>query len=63
MKITEADMKSRQRMANLKMSLSEALSKHRHDGVTYAELLIVLSEMALRWAEYLRQEDMKEGDR
>ena len=63
MKITEADMESRQRMANLRCALTDAMDSKQFDDITYAEILIVLAELTKVWAGYLRQEDMKEGDR
>lgn len=61
MRVTQADMDSRKRMANLRSALTNAIS-NEHDGLTYAELLIVLSELTTVWARYLRADELKEDE-
>ena len=60
MKITQADMDSRNRMVDLKISLTNAVAKH--EGITCGELLVVLAEMMLTWARYLRKDELNEEE-
>ncbi len=60
MQISNEDMASRQRMSRLHSKITEALETEK--DTTYAELLIVLSEQATRWARYLRRIDLGEDD-
>ena len=52
-------MDSRKRMARLKAKLSDAMASEL-EGITYAELLLVLGELVTRWASALRSEDLEE---
>ena len=60
MKITEADMDGRKRMAALRSSLTEAIASH--EGVSYGELLSVLADVTARWAVCLRRDELEEPD-
>ena len=59
MRITQADMDSRRRMAVFRSKLSDAMLD-APEGMTYAELLLVLGELVTRWASELRKEDLGE---
>jgi len=61
MKITQADMDSRRRMAVLRSKLSDALAEDLEE-LTYAEVLLVLGELVTRWASELRKEDLVEEE-
>ena len=61
MRITQADMDSRRRMAVLRSKLSDAMVDDLEE-LTYAELLFVLGELVTRWASELRKEDLGEDD-
>ena len=62
MRVTQADMDSRKRMANLRMALTAVMDSEDFDGITYSELLIVLSELTTVWARYLRADELKEDE-
>ena len=61
MKITQADMDSRRRMAVLRSKLSDAMVDDLEE-LTYAEVLLVLGELVTRWASELRKEDLGEDE-
>ena len=60
MKITQADMDSRKRMAALRSSLTDAVQQH--DGITYGELLSVMADFMHWWAGCLRKDELEEPD-
>lgn len=60
MQMTQADMASRKRMAEIRAKFSDALDSMRDTEITYAELLIVLSEMTVQWANICRSEELKQ---
>ena len=60
MRITQADMDSRKRMAAFRSSLTDAVSQH--EGITYGELLAVLAEFTAWWAYRLRTDELEEPD-
>jgi hypothetical protein len=60
MKITQADMDSRKRMAALRSSLSEVMGQH--EGITYGELLSVLADVTRWWAGCLRKDELEEDE-
>ena len=60
MTITQTDMESRVRMANLRAALTDVLREKHLEGITFSEAIIVLSEMATGWARCLRADELKE---
>ena len=59
MRISNEDMESRKRIARLQSGFSEALLEHGN-GLTYAELFIVLGRTVERWASELRKEELSQ---
>lgn len=60
MKVTQADMDSRKRMANLRSHLTDVIGNHADEGITQVELLIVLADLTAVWARYQLRDELNE---
>lgn len=60
-KVTQAEMESRGRVAGLKSVITDAVAtfQERTPDITYVELVLALSETLHRWAAVMHKEDFK----
>lgn len=62
MRITEADMASRDRVLAIETDLVEAIGKHV-EKVTYAEMLMAIQNVQSRWMQFQLRDERREKNR
>lgn len=60
MKVAESE--SANRMLNLRSHLTEVINSHADNGLSYAELIIVLAELIAAWSQVALGEQVKKDE-